>query len=134
MSIKLEGLDNVIKELKGLEKDITPALQKCCALVEASAKELAPKGTGELRRSITSTVANNEGIVYTPLLYAPYIEYGTGLFAENGGRQDVPWKYKDDDGTWYTTYGMHPHPYMRPALNKNKKKIIELIKEGIING
>jgi len=54
--------------------------------VEAEAKKNAPKGTGELRRSITSRVEDDKGIVYTPLEYAPYVEYGTGLFAENGGR------------------------------------------------
>ena len=133
MSINIEGLDELLEKLEFKDKDLNPQLQKACALVERDAKQLAPKGTGELRRSITSKVEGNVGIIYTPLLYAPYIEYGTGLFAENGGRQDVPWHYKDDEGKWHSTYGMHPHPYMRPALQQNKKKIIEIIKEGILN-
>lgn len=135
MSIRLENLDEILKMLE--EKgniDLTEPLGKACALVEAAAIQKAPKGTGELRRSIRSKVEDNVGVIFTPLEYAPYIEYGTGLFAENGGRKDVPWHYKDDKGEWHTTSGMHPQPYMRPALNDNREKIIELLKEAIING
>lgn len=133
MSIKLEGLEAVIEALNYLDdnENIEIALGKACALVEASAKQKAPKGTGELRRSITSKVEGLEGIIFTPLHYAPYVEYGTGLFAENGGRKDVPWVYQDDKGEWHSTSGMRPHPYMRPALDENREKILEIIKEGI---
>lgn len=134
MSIKLEGLDDVLKMLEYKDTDLTNVLQKACALVERDAKINTPKGTGELRRSITSKVEGNTGIVFTPLLYAPYVEYGTGLFAEEKGRSDVPWRYKDDEGVWHVTYGMSPHPYMRPALQKNKQKILEMLKGGIMNG
>ena len=133
MTIKIEGLDELLENLEFKDKDLTPQLQKACALVERDAKQLAPKGTGELRRSITSKVEGSKGIVYTPLLYAPYIEYGTGLFAENGGRKDVPWVYKDDEGNWHSTSGMKPHPFLRKAVQKNSKKIVKIIKEGILN-
>lgn len=131
--IKFEGLDEVldsIEEIADLPK-LQEALGKACALVEASAKTKAPKGNGELRRSITSEVEGTEGIVFTPLEYAPYVEYGTGLFAENGGRTDVPWRYKDDEGNWHSTSGMKPHPYMRPALEENREQIVRIIKEGL---
>jgi HK97 gp10 family phage protein len=135
MPIKLEGLPEVLEMLERKAfMDLSEPLGKACALVEAAAIQKAPKGTGELRRSIRSKVENNIGTVFTPLEYAPYIEYGTGLFAEEGGRKDVPWHYKDDEGNWHTTSGMHPQPYMRPALNENRDKIIEILKEGIING
>jgi HK97 gp10 family phage protein len=135
MSIKLEGLDELLKLLEEKSNvDLTEPLGKACALVEAAAIQNAPKGTGELRRSINSKVEDNKGIVFTPLEYAPYVEYGTGLFAEEGGRKDVPWNYQDEKGEWHRTSGMKPHPFMRPALNDNREKIIELLKEGIING
>lgn len=134
MSIEFRGLEELIDRLEKIEdtQNVKQALGSACALVERSAKQGAPKGSGELRRSITSKIEGLEGIVYTPLEYAPYVEYGTGLFAENGGRQDVPWSYKDDKGNWHSTSGMPPHPYMRPALNENRERIIELIKEGLI--
>lgn len=131
--IRLEGLEDVLESIDSIvdSDKLKEALGKACAIVERSAKEKAPKGTGELRRSITSKIENTEGIVYTPLEYAPYVEYGTGLFAESGGRTDVPWSYQDDKGEWHTTSGMHPKPYMRPALNENRERIIQIIKEGI---
>lgn len=135
MSIEFRGLEDLIDKLEELEDtaNVEAALETACALVEAAAKQKAPKGkTGELRRSITSKVENLEGVVYTPLEYAPYVEYGTGLFAENGGRTDVPWSYQDDKGEWHTTSGMPPSPYMRPALNENREQILRLIKEGLL--
>nr|DAL85466.1 MAG TPA: tail component [Caudoviricetes sp.] len=105
-------------------------MKKSCALIERSAKEKVPVQTGELRRSITSKVENNglevTGTVYTPLEYAPYIEYGTGLFAEKGGRP-TPWSYQDDKGEWHTTSGQPPQPYMRPALDENRTTILEIL-------
>ena len=131
--IEFEGLEEVLEEIESLADtgELEATLGKACALVERSAKELAPKDTGALRRSITSKVEGTEGIIYTPLEYAPYIEYGTGLFAENGGRVDVPWNYKDDKGEWHSTSGIKPQPFMRPALNQNRENIIRLIKEGM---
>lgn len=133
MSIAFEGLEEVLESIEELadENAIKQALNRACLVVERAAKENAPKGTGELRRSITSKVEGLEGVVFTPLEYAPYVEYGTGLFAENGGRKDVPWHYKDDKGEWHTTSGMHPHPYMRPALENNRQQILEILKEGM---
>lgn len=135
MKIDIRGDKELIKKLESMvdSRNIEKALGKACALVERSAKEKAPKGTGELRRSIASKVENQEGIVYSPLEYAPYVEYGTGLFAEDGGRTDVPWVYKDDEGNWHTTSGQKPQPYLRPALHENRKKIVEIIKEGLLN-
>lgn len=133
MSIEVQGVDSIVERLDGLvdANKLQKALGKACALVERSAKQKAPKGTGELRNSITSKVEGDTGIVYTPLEYAPYVEFGTGLFAENGGRQDVPWNYQDDEGNWHSTSGMEPQPYMRPALNENREQIKRILKEGI---
>lgn len=135
MSVKFDGFDKIIERFNNLadEAEIEKALGKACALVERSAKEKAPKDNGELRRSITSKVENNEGIVFTPLKYAPYVEFGTGLFAEEGGRKDVPWCYQDDEGEWHSTSGMKPHPYMRPALEENREEILSILKESLIN-
>ena len=139
MSVKIEGLEELLVKFDSLEdtKEITKAMGKACSLVERAAKQKAPKGrTGELRNSITSKVDKNSdnivGTIFTPLHYAPYVEFGTGLFAESGGRTDVPWHYQDEQGEWHTTSGMHPNPYMRPALFENQDKIIRMLKEGII--
>lgn len=135
--IKFEGLDKVLAKLDNLADttNFEKAMGKACALVERSAKQKAPKGTGELRRSITSKVEKDtdgiQGVVFTPLEYAPYVEYGTGLFAEEGGRLDVPWNYQDDEGNWHSTSGQKPQPFMRPALNENREEIKRILKGGM---
>ena len=139
MAIEIEGIDKVLKRLEKLSntENIEKAMGKACAVVEAAAKQNAPKDTGALRSSITSKVENRnghiEGVIFTPLEYAPYVEYGTGLFAESGGRKDVPWNYQDDKGEWHSTSGQKPQPFMRPAIEDNRNKIIEILGEGIKN-
>ena len=134
MNVEVKGVDELIVKLNNMadESKIQQQLGLACALVERSAKMKAPKDTGALRRSITSKVDGLTGIVFTPLEYAPYVEYGTGLFADNGnGRKDVPWNYQDDKGEWHSTRGQKPQPFMRPALNENRTEIIRIIKEGL---
>lgn len=136
--IRFEGLDDVLERLSGLSTEkVKQNMGKACAIVEAAAKRKAPKGTGELRRSITSKVVEENGevigIVFTPLEYAPYVEYGTGLFAEEGGRTDVPWHYQDEEGEWHSTSGQHPQPFMRPAMNENREQVKRALKEGLLD-
>lgn len=136
-NIRFEGISEIMDRLDKVAnpEKYRQAIGQACAVVEAAAKQNAPKGdTGELRRSITSEVVIDgnsiAGVVYTPLEYAPYVELGTGLFAEEGGRLDVPWCYQDDKGEWHTTSGQHPHPFLRPALLENREKIVRILKEG----
>lgn len=125
ITVNSEVVSFSLEDLISQDK-IEQAIGKACALLEREAKKKAPKDTGNLRRSITSEVSGDEGIVYTPLEYAPYVEYGTGIFAEGGGRQDA-WSYQDDEGNWHTTRGQKPQPFMRPALDENRDKIVEIV-------
>ena len=133
--IRFEGLDGLLDRMDGMANPakMEQALGQACALVERSAKQKAPKGNGDLRRSITSKVEGQEGTVFTPLEYAPYVEYGTGLFAEDGGRTDVPWVYQDDEGNWHSTSGQKPQPFMRPALDENREQILQILRGGLVN-
>ena len=137
MSVKIEGLEHLNKTLETLlsTENMTQAMGQACAAVEASAKKKAPKDSGALRRSIASKVETEggdiQGIVYTALEYAPYVEYGTGLFAESNGRTDVPWVYQDDEGNWHSTKGQKPQPFLRPALNENRKTVVKILGGGI---
>lgn len=137
MAIEFEGLDEILDSLDKLAdtQKLNGTMEQVCALVERDAKQKAPKDTGALARSIQSKVENNnnsiQGVVFTPLEYAPYVEFGTGLFAESGGRTDVPWAYRDDKtGELIFTSGQKPQPYMRPAIDNNREKIVKMIKEG----
>lgn len=139
--VEFEGLDTIIKRLDDIAdvNKVEQAINQSTLLVESSAKQNASncKDTGALQNSITSTVeTTNEaviGYVSTNLEYAPYVEYGTGLFAENGNGRQTPWKYQDDDGNWHTTKGQHPQPFMRPALSENKQDILRVVKKVVFN-
>lgn len=136
MPIKFEGLEDVLERLEGLADPdkFAKAMEKCCLLVETEAvkKTSKFKGDGMLQDSITSGISADglTGTVYSPLEYAPYVEYGTGLFATGtgGGRTDVPWVYQDEKtGEFIATSGQKPQPFMRPALDENREKIIEIL-------
>lgn len=141
MSIEFQGLDSLLDSLDSLAdmNKFEAAMNRACALVEREAKINAQGlgGEGSLAGSIKSKVEIDDtdikGVIYTPLEYAPYVEYGTGLFAEEKGRTDVPWSYQDDKGEWHTTSGRHPTPYMRPALDENREQILRILKEGLKN-
>lgn len=140
MRIDLTNLNSVLNDLGDLidETEIIAAVGKGCAAVERSAKQKAPKDTGALRNSITSKVEKDGseivGTVFTPLEYAPYVEYGTGLFAEAGNGRKTPWTYYDDkEETYIITKGQHPQPFLRPSLAENRDKIIEQLIRGIIH-
>ena len=133
--IKFEGLDTIIEKIEDFDDvhAMARAMQDACNIVESAAKDKAPRKTGALRRSITSKVEltgnSIEGIIYSPLEYAPYQEYGTGLFAENGNGRKTGWAYEDEKtGETIFTRGNRPHPFLRPAVNENKDKIINIIK------
>ena len=133
--IKFEGLDEIIGKIEDFNDihAITSAMQDACNIVVDVAIDKAPRKTGALRRNIKSKVevtSNTiEGIVYSPLEYAPYQEFGTGLFAENGNGRKTEWAYEDEKtGEKIVKRGNRPHPFLRPAVNENKDKIINIIK------
>ena len=139
--VEFEGLDTIIKRLDELTdvNKVEQAINQSTLLVESSAKQNASncKDTGALQNSIISNVdITNDaviGSVSTNLEYAPYVEYGTGLFAESGNGRQTPWRYQDDEGNWHTTKGQHPQPFMRPALSENKQNILRVVKKVVFN-
>ncbi len=135
--MEIKGLDAVIQSIEDIADTdkIKAAMYKSCALVERTAKQTAPKDTGALRNSIQSEVQETggeiTGVVFTPLEYAPYVEYGTGLFAEENGRK-TPWIYEDEKtGEQIFTRGQKPQPFLRPALFENKEQITKLLGESV---
>ena len=168
MSIEFSGLDELLESLDSIADidRVKGALGKASALVERDAKIKAQSfgGNGDLSDSIKSTIEtdgeNIKGVVFTPLEYAPYVEYGTGLFREENPQAGY-WVYvKNGDSSKkamsskrYTlaeakrivalmraegldatyTQGRHPTPYMRPALDENRDQILRILKEGLYN-
>jgi len=90
----------------------------------------APAGwyvrTGNLRNSITHALEDNTDsvtvVIGSNVEYAPFVELGTGKFAESGEGRQTPWRYQDDKGNWHTTSGMPPRPFLRPAIEDHKEE------------
>ena len=168
MSVSIQGLDGVLERIDGIADagKMKRALANACLLVERAAKinaqAISDTGNGEgLAGSIATRIDDYEGVVYTPLFFAPYVEYGTGIEATHPnkpGRQDVPWVFVKHSGEQsstaqksytleeakqamailrgkgldaYYTYGQKPQPFMRPALDDNRQAILEKLKEGL---
>ncbi len=129
---KLIGANALYSRLSKIAKiDLTSALTEACMVVEKDAKKKCPVDDGTLRGSITSEVEDNQGIVGTNVEYAPYVEFGTGLFAAKGNGRQTPWTYRDAKGEWHTTAGQHPQPFLQPALDNNKREIRKIINNEI---
>ena len=133
----IENLDKLISKLEKLD-DVNQAMEQACILVENEANIKCPVDSGLLRNSITHYIEDNPnelvGVVGTNIEYAPYVEFGTGIYSSLGnGRQDR-WRYKDAKGEWHSTIGQHPQPYLQPALEENRRKIEKMFKEQIKKG
>lgn len=105
--MNIKGMDKLEKQLieiakaKGLAKGI----QKATLRVENSAKDLSPVDTGFNRASINSNVFETYGEVVAGTEYAMSLEFGT--------------------------HKMVAQPFMYPALEMNRKAIVEDIKEAL---
>lgn len=130
---KIEVTSHRIEVQEAKDAAVAKALEEIGATMERYAKQLAPVDTGRLRNSIGHDVNGSTVYVGTNIEYGPYLEFGTGQFAEGGGRP-TPWRYQDDKGEWHTTSGNKPQPFLRPAVDNHLpeyKAIVEdYLKEG----
>lgn len=131
----IENLDRLLSKLNKLANlNVSEPLTKACLLVENAAKLNAPVDKGQLRQSITHEIDGNIGVVGTNVEYAPYVEFGTGIYAAAGnGRQDR-WSYQDAEGNWHSTIGQQPQPFLEPALESNRKEIDKIFKDFLKEG
>ena len=97
---KVIGIKNYRKVIEKLRKigdvNVMPALERIGLKVHGDAKDLCPVDTGWLRMNIMleKFYASQSVIVYNAVEYAPYVEFGTRR--------------------------AKPHPFMKPAYNKNR--------------
>ena len=106
--------------------------QKGAKVLIEGMKERAAVDTGDMRDSIQSHITESsiekiEDEVGPEVKYAIYQEYGTGIYAENGQGRSTPWVYRRKDGTFITTRGNRPHPFVSPTAINDKDKTIKAI-------
>lgn len=134
-------------------KGLAVNMEKACLAVERDAKKNVPVDNGTLRASITHDVQLKPdmiiGRVFSNLDYAPYVEKGTGIHAEEGNGRMTPWYvpeealqgghklptfqgkvtpvYGKSGKKYYKTDGIKPQPFLEPARDANKGKITKIL-------
>ena len=133
-----------VSHLADVQKATAEQLARAAEIIGGMAESYAKKNitqqgavdTGNLRNSITHTTENNGKtvVIGSAVTYAPYVELGTGKYAEGGGGRPTPWRYQDSKGNWHTTSGMKPRPYLRPAIEDHKREYKEVVEEELKRG
>lgn len=132
MEIKFS--DNSQKILDEFHAAALRALERCGSQAEGYAKDLAPSDTGNLRNRISHKVDPDEPAAYvgTNTEYAPYVELGTGIYADGG--RPTPWVYQDDSGNWHWTAGNPAQPFLAPAVKEHTQTYRNIIEDELKNG
>ena len=127
VEFKLISNDELIKG--ATDEAIQTALEAVGMQAQGYATDACPVETGRLKSSIDFEV--EDGVLYlgTNVEYAPYIEFGTGEWAENGGGRPTPWVWKDREGNWHWTKGMRAKPFLRPAFEKHLPEYQQIFEE-----
>jgi len=137
-----EFKDNSENVLKAVDKAFKKAGNIIGGLAETQAKRnirdavySSPQGwyirTGNLRNSITHEYRESDKtvVIGTNVKYAPYVELGTGVYAEGGNGRKTPWRYQDAKGNWHATSGMKPRPFLRPVFEEHRDEYMAVLKK-----
>jgi HK97 gp10 family phage protein len=160
--IEIPRMAELKEAIKGFDKDARPRLKHglmiFCSTVADAARLKVPVQTGRLQTSITSNVAEEAGIIKgevgSNVIYAPYVELGTGIYGpagkpirpknkkilawvSSGPRPTTPdgWKKAVLEGRAVfakEVKGMRPRPFLMPALNENINKLVDILKKELI--
>ena len=146
LGVRIHGLHEAVKKL-GPELTAKPMrrfFEQSATVVETDAKRNAPVDTGRMRSSITHEISKARvplwAKVGTNVHYAPYMEFGTGVFAEgDGGSRDRHWPPGGPLSTWARRHGfesgyqvariigkrggLKPRRFLRNALKDNLNNI-----------
>lgn len=137
--------DNSGEVLKELERITAKTLEELGLTAEAYAKLNAPVGTpesthvehygpgGTLRNSIAH--ASKDGVAYigTNTYYAPYVELGTGIHADDGKGRKTPWVWVDKNGKPHKTSGMKPRHFLKKAVQDHQREYKAIIESNYKN-
>ncbi len=146
LNVEIEGLSELKARLAASPKVMDQAshqmLEMGTFIAEGEAKQQTPINDGVLRGSITSKVTKegNEmvGIVGTNLDYAPYQEYGTGIYGPKGvpitPKQSSVLRFKTRDGQIVfarSVAGTKPRKFMYHGLQAVKSNLGKIQDLGI---
>lgn len=125
--------DNSASVKAALNQKAASALIKGAEMIKGAIVKNTPVDTGGLKGSM-SYETNINGTrstveVGSTMAYAPYVEYGTGEFAERGTGRKGGWTFKDAQGKWWHTNGQRPTRFMRRSFEDNQSKIKTVVEQ-----
>lgn len=120
-NLDIEITNNKDAVLSALREQVQRGLESIGVTAEGYAQENCINvDTGRLRNSISHAVEETEVQIGTNVEYAPYIEYGTGIYASEGGGRQTPWVYYNEKlGRWVWTRGIQPTHFLRDAVSQH---------------
>ncbi|MEN2765833.1 HK97-gp10 family putative phage morphogenesis protein [Ornithinibacillus xuwenensis] len=117
------GFENAVDKFeKRFIKRIKEIVAETAEIIASQMVALAPVAEidgGNLKRSIDVRYYNHglTAIVTVGAEYAIYVEFGTGIYAEEGKGRKTPWVYFDTKLNRYIwTRGMSAQPFYRPSI------------------
>ncbi len=160
IKVEIRGMKEIQDDLNRLGTEAAPrvkfGLTKFLSIVADAARLKCPVKTGQLQSSITHQITREddkvvEGRVGSNVKYAPYVEFGTGIYGPNkqvitpknkkvlawvayGPRPTTAegWKRAQREGRAIFARrirGMRPRPYLQPAMEENINKLVDCLKE-----
>lgn len=150
--IVVKGVPELIKKLgpQLIAQPLHDFFESASYAVQTRAQRNAPVDTGRLRTSITHEIDRGTPPLWakigTNVHYAPYMEYGTGIFAEGpeakggmhwppGGALE-PWAQRHGfESGWQVAYaigrrgGLRPRRFLRNALKDSTGDIRRFLRD-----
>ena len=128
LEFDMRDFDKAIKNITFSQDGYLEIEQKGATVLVDGMKQRAAKDTHDMENSVKPHVIENKDLIVDEVgpevSYAVYQEYGTGIYAESGKGRQTPWVYRRKDGTFVTTQGNRPHPFVRPTAVQDKNEVI----------
>jgi len=103
--------------LSAARQRLTRCLIQSAVVVERRAKQLCPRRTGRLVRSITHQVSESKAVIGTNVEYGPVVELGSRPhLIEPVNAKALWWPEAPHPVKIVHHPGTRPQPYLRPAL------------------
>lgn len=124
---------NIPKAKKNINKSVDKGFKKASEFIikeiQNNLLRQNAKDTGTLIKSYTAEITDDGFEVGSDKDYSAYVEFGTGVYAEDGKGVKSPWAFKNSNGEWRMTNGMRPRPHVRPAFEDNADEIERILAE-----
>jgi hypothetical protein len=118
MSIKLVGLDKVLKNLdkqtEAIKKQVDVEMTEAANAIEERAKILAPVDRGQMRSAIfADTDVPFVKRVVAPINHSPYVEFGTKRYFNPNGRGSYASQFKGKGGGTFEEFVKNMYGYLK---------------------